>query len=113
LTRFHERAIDPRKQQRVILGGNSMKLISSLIICLALSACATDYVSQLSEPNYGMWQRVHYSEENNMDPTLMMNGIYASKQMNGPFLSQPLGAFCSTAYSCSQQAPLWSAGSAP
>ncbi len=88
-----------------------MKLISFLIICPALSACATDYVSQLSEPNFGMWQRVHYSEENNMDATLMMNGIYASKQMNGP--SMPLGAFCLTDYRCSQQSQLGSSGWAP
>jgi type III secretory pathway lipoprotein EscJ len=65
-----------------------MKLISSLIICLALSACATDYVSQLSEQNYGM-HGLHYSE-GNVDPTLLMNGIYASKQMSGPDVS---GAF--------------------
>lgn len=88
-----------------------MKLISFLIICLTLSACATDYVSQLSEPNFGMRQRVHYSEENNMDATLMMNGIYASKQMNGP--SMPLGAFCLTDNRCSRQSQLGSSGWAP
>jgi hypothetical protein len=88
-----------------------MKLISSLIICLALSACATDYVSQLSEPNYGR-HGLHYSE-GNVDPTLMMNGIYASKQMNGADVSAPLGAFCFTAYRCSQQPQLWASGSAP
>jgi hypothetical protein len=31
-----------------------MRLISSLMVCLALSACATDYVSQLYQPNYGV-----------------------------------------------------------
>jgi hypothetical protein len=88
-----------------------MKVISSLIICLALSACATDYVSQLSEPNYGM-HGLHYSE-GNVDPTLLMNGIYASKQMNGTDVSGPLGAFCLTAYRCSQQPQLWASGWAP
>jgi hypothetical protein len=68
-----------------------MKLISSFVICLALSACATDYVSQLSEPNYGR-HSFHYSE-GNVDPTLLMNGVYASKQMNGPDVSVPLGFF--------------------
>lgn len=84
----------------------AVKLMSPLIIGLALSACATDYVSQLSEPNYGR-HGLHYLEEN-VDPTLMMNGIYASKQMNG----SPLGAFCLTDR-CSQSAPLWSSGFAP
>jgi hypothetical protein len=88
-----------------------MKLISSLIICLALSACATDYVSQLGEHNFGRGG-LHYSE-GNIDPALMMNGIYASKQMNGPSVSQPLGAFCLTEYGCTQQAPLSSSGWAP
>ena len=86
-----------------------MKLISSLIICLTLSACATDYMSQLSEPHYGV-RGLHYSEEN-VDPTLLMNGMYASKQLNGP--STPLGAFCLTDYRCSQQSQLWSSGWAP
>lgn len=86
-----------------------MKLIPSLIMILALSACATDYASQLSEPNYGR-RGLHYSEEN-VDPTLLMNGIYASKQLNGS--SMPLGAFCLTDYRCSQQSPLWSSGWAP
>lgn len=76
-----------------------MKLISSLGLCLALSACATDYASQLSEPNYGL--RV-LNSENNVDPTLLMNGVYASR---------PAGSFWLTR--CSQQAPLWSSGFAP
>jgi hypothetical protein len=88
-----------------------MKLISSLTICLALSACATDYASQLSEPNFGI-RGLHFSEEN-VDPTLLMNGIYASKQMNGPSVSKPLGAFCLTDYRCSQQSQLRSSGWAP
>ena len=76
-----------------------MKLISLLIICLALSACATNYASQLSEPNYGL--QVLNSDEN-VDPALLMNGIYAFR---------PAGAFCLTR--CSQQPPLWSSGFAP
>jgi hypothetical protein len=77
-----------------------MRLITSLIICLGLSACATDYVSQLSEPNFGR-RGLHLSPEN-VDPTLLMNGSYASKQLNGLYLSQPSGPFC-TDSRCSQQ----------
>jgi len=84
-----------------------MRLVSSLLICLGLSACATDYVSQLSEPDFGR-RGLHYSPEN-VDPILMMNGTYAAKQMNGLYLSQPSGAFC-TDYRCSQQAQQWSSG---
>jgi hypothetical protein len=80
-----------------------MKLMTSLMICLALSACATDYVSQLAEPNFGR-RGLHYSE-GDIDPALMMNGIYASKQMSG--LS------CLTQYGCTQQAPLSSSGWTP
>ncbi len=65
-----------------------MKLISTLVICLGLSACATDYASQLSEPNYGI-RSLHISED--ADPVLLMNGGYASKQMNGFHVSKPYG----------------------
>jgi hypothetical protein len=66
-----------------------MKLISILIICLGLPACATDYVSQLSEPNFGV-RGLHISED--ADPVLLMNGVYASKQMGGVYISKPHGA---------------------
>jgi hypothetical protein len=81
-----------------------MKLISLLIVCLGLSACATDYVSQLSEPNFGV-RGLHYTESS-IDPTLLMNGSYASKQMNGLYGS----AFCLTDYRCSPQAQPSSSG---
>jgi hypothetical protein len=42
-----------------------------------------------------------------------MDGIYASKQMNGPDVSAPLGFFCLTAYRCSQQPQLSASGFAP
>lgn len=64
-----------------------MRLISSLIVCLGLSACATDYVSRLYEPNYGV-RGLKYSEDT-LDPTLIMNGTYASKQMNGFYVPRP------------------------
>jgi hypothetical protein len=77
-----------------------MKLISSLGLCLALSACATDYASQLSESNYGY--RVLYSRDP-ADPAQLMNGLYSSG---------PAGAaFCLTR--CSREAPLRSSGFAP
>ena len=85
-----------------------MRLISSLTICLGLSACATDYVSQLYQPNYGL-RGLKYTE-GDVDPTLLMNGTYASKQMNGPYGSMPLGAFCLTDYRCSQRAQQSSSG---
>jgi hypothetical protein len=66
-----------------------MKLISTLIICLGLSACATDYVSQLSEPNFGV-RGLHIADD--ADPVLLMNGGYASKQMGGVYISKPHGA---------------------
>jgi hypothetical protein len=88
-----------------------MKLISSLIVCLALSACATDYSAQLTEPNYGRHGGLSFSEAT-LDPAMLMNGTYASKQMNGSYGSTPFGAFC-LAGGCSQQAPLWSSGWAP
>jgi hypothetical protein len=93
-----------------------MKAIASMIVCLALSACATtDYVSQLSEPGFG--DRHMKLGEENVDPSLLMNGFYASKQMNGSYgsysySSTPLGYFCGTAR-CSQQVPYWAQGWAP
>jgi hypothetical protein len=84
-----------------------MRLAFSLTICLGLSACATDYVSQLSEPDFGR-RGLHYSPEN-VDSTLLMNGTYASKQMNGIYLSRPAGVFC-TDYRCSQPAQQESSG---
>jgi hypothetical protein len=80
-----------------------MKLISSLMMCLGLSACATDYASQLSAPNFGI-RSLKYSE-GTMDPTLLMNGSYAARQLNGSYAAVPLGAFCLTDYRCSPQAP--------
>jgi hypothetical protein len=85
-----------------------MRLISSLMICLGLSACATDYVSQLSEPNYGV--RSLEFTPGDVDPTLLMNGSYAAKQMNGLYISKPLGPFCLTDYRCSPQAQQSSSG---
>jgi hypothetical protein len=85
-----------------------MRLISSLTVCLALSACATDYVSQLYQPNYGV-RGLHYSPAD-VDPTLLMNGTYASEQMNGLYGSAPLGAICLTNYRCSPQAQQSSSG---
>lgn len=82
------------------------KWMSPLVAGLALSACATDYASQLSQPNFGR-HGLHYTEEN-VDPALMQNGVYASKQMSG----WSFGALCLTDR-CSQSAPLWSSGFAP
>jgi hypothetical protein len=72
---------------------------------LGLSACATDYVSQLSQPNYGI--RSLHLTPGDIDPALLMNGSYASKQMNGFYGSR---AFCLTEYRCSPQAQQSSSG---
>ncbi len=89
--------------RRVTHIGGSMKLISSLIICLALSACAADYVSQLSGPNYGL--HVLNSDEN-VDSRLLMNGVYAPKPFGvSPYAATPYAPSCLTAeYRCSPQA---------
>jgi hypothetical protein len=77
-----------------------MKLILSFGLCLALSACATDYASELSESHFGY--RALYSGDP-ADPAQLMNGLYTSA---------PTGtAFCSTR--CTREAPLWSSGFAP
>lgn len=81
-----------------------MRLISTLIVCLGLSACATDYESQLYQPNFGV-RGLHYTESD-VDPTMLMNGTYASKKMNGLYGS----AFCLNAYRCSPQAQQSSPG---
>ncbi len=86
---------------------NAVKLISSMVVCGALSACATDYMSQLADPNFKPRARVRYSEES-VDTTLLMNGTYASKQLSG----SSFGAFC-LLDRCSQQLPLSSSGWAP
>ena len=78
-----------------------MRLISFFIICLGLSACATDYVSQLYEPNHGI-RTLKYTESD-VDPTLLLNGVYASKQMNGLYGSKLSTPFCLTDYRCSSQ----------
>jgi hypothetical protein len=85
-----------------------MRLVTTIILCLGLSACATDYVSQLSEPNHGI-RSLHYSP-GDVDPTFLMNGTYASKQLNGLYPSRPSGPFCLTDYRCSPQAQQSSSG---
>jgi hypothetical protein len=89
-----------------------MKAIASVIVCLALSACATDYVSQLSEADFGKQQSLHYSEQSNMDPAFYMNGTYASKQLYGSYATAPLGLLCTTV-ACSRQTPFWAQGWSP
>jgi hypothetical protein len=77
-----------------------MKLISSLGLCLTLSACATDYASQLSESNFG-YRTLHSRDP--ADPAQLMNGLYNPG---------PVGtAFCLSR--CSREAQLWSSGFAP
>jgi hypothetical protein len=79
---------------------NRVRLISPLIIGLALSACATDYASQLSEPHFGART---LNSRDSLDPAVLTNGLYGSR---------PVGTYCLAAYGCSQQ-PLWASGFAP
>jgi hypothetical protein len=78
-----------------------IKVIAPLSIGLALSACATDYTSQLAEPNFG---RQVLNSKDSLDPSQLTNGLY---------LSRPAAAFCLSTYGCSQQPPLWASGFAP
>jgi hypothetical protein len=64
-----------------------MRLMLSLMICLGLSACATDYVSQMSEANYGV-RSLEFTKDD-VDPIPLMNGTSASKRMNGLYVSRP------------------------
>ena len=86
--------------------GSRMNLIkrigsmSPLIVALALSACATDYASQLSEPHFGYRT---FNSRDSLDPAVIMNGLYVPR---------PDAAYCLTAYGCSQQ-PLWASGFTP
>ena len=119
LIRFHCRVIELNvalgrafPASRTVWGVSDMKLthavklISPIVVCVTLSACATDYVSRLSDPGAGK-PSVGYSEAN-VDPAMLMNGTYASKQLYG----SSFGTFCMTDR-CSQQAPLWSSGWTP
>jgi hypothetical protein len=84
----------------------AVKRLLPIIVCAALSACATDYVSRLANHDLA-GPSVLYSE-GNVDPTLLMDGTYASKQLYGPSFD----AFCLTE-GCSRRTPLWSSGWAP
>jgi len=79
---------------------STLKLISSLALCLALAACATDYASQLSESHFGY--RILNSGDP-VDPAQLMNGLYSSEIVGT--------TFCFSR--CSREAPLWSSGFAP
>jgi hypothetical protein len=78
------------------------KFISALLFSLALSACATtDYVSQLSQQNFG----VRASPSVNLDPSALMYG---------PFGPRPSQVPCFTAdYRCTPQLQLLWGDSAP
>jgi hypothetical protein len=101
LLRFIDRAIQIALESETLNlhWGSTMKVISIVGLCLALSACATDYASQLSESNYG---RRALNSKDTLDPAQLMNGLY---------VPGPSGVFCSTR--CSQQTQLWSSGFAP
>lgn len=81
-----------------------MRLFLALIACLSLSACVTDYESQLYEPNYGV-RGLHLSP-GDVDPSMLMNGTYASKQLNGFYVSKS----CLPDYRCSPQSQQSSSG---
>ncbi|MGO9945782.1 MAG: hypothetical protein ACLPWG_02900 [Steroidobacteraceae bacterium] len=78
------------------------KLISALILPLALSACATtDYVSQLSQPNFGVQAPHAFS----LEPSAIMYGPFAPKPSQVPCVAAD--------YRCTPQMQLLWADSAP
>jgi hypothetical protein len=77
------------------------KGILPVAIGMALSACATDYASRLSQPNFG---RYELNGDTNVDPASLSRGVYTS---------QPPGVWCNSGYRCFQQAPLSASGWAP
>lgn len=85
-----------------------MRLIALLIVSAGLSACATDYKSQLYEADWGV-RSLHYSPAD-VDPTMLMNGTYASKQSNSFYGSKYTGPFCLSDPRCSPQAQQSSSG---
>lgn len=76
--------------------------ISVCILAASLSACATDYVSSLHGPNFGMRA---LNPDQNVDSRLLMNGLYAPKPFGvSPYAISPYTSPCLTAdYRCAQQ----------
>jgi hypothetical protein len=80
-----------------------VKLISTLIAVLTLSACATGNLSgDLYEYNYGMRA---LNPNDNVDSRLLMNGLYSPKPFGvSPYAAAPFAPSCLTAeFRCSQQ----------
>jgi hypothetical protein len=69
--------------------GNA-KLISAVVFSMALAACAsTDYVSQLSQPNFGRWVPPSVS----LDPAALMYGPLAPRPSQVPCYTAAVGRF--------------------
>jgi len=50
-----------------------------------LSACATqDYVSDMSQPNFGSRVLPHFDASADPDPVAVANGLYSSRPLQGP-----------------------------
>lgn len=80
----------------------SAKLVSAVICSMALSACATtDYVSQLSQPNFGVRAPHAFS----LEPSAIMYGPFAPKPSQVPCVAAD--------YRCTPQMQLLWADSAP
>jgi hypothetical protein len=78
------------------------RLISALMLPLALAACATtDYVSQLSQPNHGLRALPAFS----LEPSALMYGPFAPKPSQVPCVAAD--------YRCTPQMQLFWADSAP
>jgi hypothetical protein len=83
---------------------NDIKFIPVVIVGLTLAACATEgYVSELYKTNYGMRE---LNPDENVDPRLLMNGLYSPKPYGvGPYAANPYAPPCLTAdYRCLRQA---------
>lgn len=80
------------------------KLVPVFLVALALSACATeDMSSELYKPHFGIRQ---LNSDENVDPRLLMNGLYAPKPFGvSPYAATPYAPTCLSAeYRCSQLA---------
>ena len=65
---------------------------SALLIAVSLlGGCATrDYVSDMSEPNFGLRVFPHFDASADPDPVAVENGLYSSRALQGPcYLCSP------------------------
>jgi len=79
-----------------------LKCVAVFIASAVLTACATDYASELYKPNFGL---PALNSDDNVDSRLLMNGLYAAKPFGvSPYAANPYASPCLTAeYGCTQR----------